>query len=173
MCYGYVEHTSFLLHGLLNRGQAALELRIVGVVLETGLVGIVCAEQVSLAVEGGGFAAPALAPVRLELGGLLGVLEGVVPVLLGGVGGGSVGVEDVVVGLQGDGLGELVTDGGGRERECVSFCGFVLLALLEGVFEDWTGLHGVVKVLFGNGLVAQSFELVCGSHIGKPSAGTF
>lgn len=104
----WAEPTSFLLHGLFDRGQAALELRIFGVVLQTGLVCIICAEQVSLAVEGGGFTPPALAPVWLELGGLLGVLEGVVPVLLGGVGGGSVGVEDVVVGLQGDGLGEFV-----------------------------------------------------------------
>lgn len=59
-------------------------------------------------MEGGALAAPTLDPVGLDLRRLLGVVQGIVPVLLGGVGGGAVAVEDVVLGLDGDGLGELV-----------------------------------------------------------------
>jgi hypothetical protein len=103
-----------LLHGLLDRGEAALELGVVGIKLQALFVGIVSAEQVALTVEGGALSAPALGPVRLDLGGLLGILEGVVPLPFRGVGGGAVAVEDVVLGLNGDGLGELVAGGGGR-----------------------------------------------------------
>ena len=62
-------------------------------------------------MEGGTLAAPALDPVGLDLRRLLGIIQGIVPVLLGGVGGGAIAVEDVVLGLNGDGLGELVTGG--------------------------------------------------------------
>jgi len=77
-------------------------------VLQALRVGIVGAQQVALAVQGGTLAAPALGPVGLDLGRLLGILQGVVPLLLGGVRSGPVAVEDVVFGLEGNGLGELV-----------------------------------------------------------------
>ena len=75
--------TRFGLHGPLDSSEAILEL---GIVLQAGLVGIVGADEVTLAVQGGAFAAPALGPVGLDLGGLLGVGQCVVPVPLGGVG---------------------------------------------------------------------------------------
>lgn len=40
------------------------------------------AEKVALAVERGALAAPALGPIGLDLDSLLGILEGVLPVLL-------------------------------------------------------------------------------------------
>lgn len=103
-----ITRTCFGLHGLLNRGQAALELCVVWVMFETGLVRIVCSEQISLAVKSSTFASPALGPVWLDLGRLFGVFQRIVPVLLGGIGGRSVGVEDVIFGLKSDGLSELV-----------------------------------------------------------------
>lgn len=103
-----MSHTSLGLHGLLDGSQTVLELGVGSIVLQTGLVRIVGADKVALAVEGSTFAAPALGPVRLDLGGLDGVVQGMVPVLLGSVSGGAVGVEDVVLGLEGNGLRELV-----------------------------------------------------------------
>ncbi|PKK50757.1 hypothetical protein CI102_4349 [Trichoderma harzianum] len=103
-----IRRTCFGLHGLFNRGQATLELCVAWVMLETGLVRIVCSEQISLAVKSSAFASPALGPVWLDLGRLFGVLQRIVPVLLGGICGRSVGVENVVFGLKSDGLGELV-----------------------------------------------------------------
>lgn len=52
---------------------------------------------------------PALGPVRLNLGSFLGIGQSIVPVLLGCVGSRSVAVQDVVLGLEGNGLGELVS----------------------------------------------------------------
>lgn len=100
------------LHRLLHRLEAALDLGIAGVDLETRLVRLRGAGEVALAVEGGALTAPALDPVGLDLRRLVGVGQGAVPVLLGGVGSGPVAVEDVVLGLDGDGLGELVAGGG-------------------------------------------------------------
>ena len=100
--------SGLLLHGALDRGQVVLHAGVVGVELEALLVGVVGPEQVALAVECRSLAAPALGPVGLQLCRLLGILEGVVPVLLGRVGGGPVAVEDVIGGVDGDGLGELV-----------------------------------------------------------------
>lgn len=68
------------------------------------------------------FASPALGPVWLDLGGLFGVLERIVPLLLGGIGGRSVGVEDMVFGLKSDGLGELVAVGKQKQNVNVSLC---------------------------------------------------
>lgn len=56
------------------------------IVLQALLIGIVGTNKVTLTVEGGTLAAPALCPVRLNLCGLLGVLECAVPFSLGGVG---------------------------------------------------------------------------------------
>lgn len=100
---------SLLLHGALNSLKILLHACIIGINLEALLVGIVCAQQVTLAEERCALAAPALGPVRLDLGGLLGILESIVPVLLGSVRGGTVAVEDVVARVEGDGLCELVT----------------------------------------------------------------
>lgn len=80
----------------MHRGEGRLEAGIVGVLLQALLVGIKGTKEVARAVEGGTFAAPAPRPVRLDLCGLLGVLEGICPVLLGGVGCGAVAVKDVV-----------------------------------------------------------------------------
>lgn len=59
-------------------------------------------------MQGSTFSSPALGPVGLNLCRLLSILKSICPVLLGGVGCRSVAEEDVVLGLQGDGLGELV-----------------------------------------------------------------
>lgn len=80
-------HTGFTLHGLLDGGQPILERGIVGIVLQSLLVGIICAQQVALSVQSGAFAAPALCPVGLDLSRLFGVGEGMVIVLLGGISG--------------------------------------------------------------------------------------
>lgn len=148
-------HTSFMLHGPLHGGKAALQLGIVRIQLQTGLVGVVRTDEVALSMEGGTLAAPALGPVRLECCGLVGIVESVGPVLLGGVRCGAITVEDVVLGLEGNGLGELVARGVTRSASWGRNDGG---RLREGY------LHGIVKVLFGNGFVAQGLELVCGSH---------
>jgi len=87
-------------------------------VLQTLFVGIIGGQELAQAVKSGALAAPALGPVRLELGGLLGILEGVIPVLLGGMGSGPVAVKDVVLGVEGNGFGELfaATRSGQRRR---------------------------------------------------------
>lgn len=97
------------MHGLLDRRQAALQLGIVWFVLQALLIGIVSIEEISFAMQCGALASPALGPVRLELGGLFGILQGGVPFLLGGIGGRAVAVENVVGRLEGNGLGEFVT----------------------------------------------------------------
>lgn len=51
---------------------------------------------------------PALGPIGLDLGRLLGVLQRICPVLFRGIRRGSVGEKNVVCGLEFDGLGELV-----------------------------------------------------------------
>lgn len=78
--------------------------------LESGLVGIVGTYKVALSMKSSAFAAPALGPVGFDVGGLVGVVQSVVPLALRGVGGGTVGVEDVVFGLDLDGLGEIVAE---------------------------------------------------------------
>lgn len=100
--------TSFLRHRSLGGSKVLLQTGVLGINLETGLVRIVGAEQVACSVEGGALAAPALGPVWLDLGRLLGIFQGAVPLLLGGVGGRTVAVEDVVGGVDGNGLSELV-----------------------------------------------------------------
>lgn len=122
------------------------------------------------------FASPALGPVGLDFGRLVGIIQCIVPVLFGSISGRSVGVEDVVFGLKSDGLSELVT------ARCQSFCftnslNMAIKMKFAGISEGSSGvmavlnLHSLVKVLVGDGLVAQSFELVCGSHGGRRIAG--
>ena len=53
--------------------------------------------------------APSSWPVRLDLGGLLSILQGILPVLLGSIGGRPVAVEDVVVGVDFNSFGEGIT----------------------------------------------------------------
>jgi hypothetical protein len=116
------KRTGFILHGLLHRGEAALQLRVVRIELQAGLVGVVRPDKVALAVESGALAAPTLGPVRLNRRRLLGVREGIVPVLLRGVGGGAVAVEDVVLRLERNGLGEFVTGGGESHGQQTELC---------------------------------------------------
>lgn len=123
--------------------------------LQTLLVGIVGSQQIALSVQSSTLAAPTLGPVGLDLGGLLGVLQRIVPVLLGSVGGRSVAVEDVVFGLNGNSLGEL---GAIKSWSALFSHGCLGGTLLVG------NLHSLVKVLLGDCLVAQSLELVRGSH---------
>lgn len=117
-----MRRTGFILHGLLHGGEAALQLRVVRIELQAGLVGVVGRNKIALAVEGGTLAAPALGPVRLDRRRLLGVGESIVPVLLGGVGGGTVAVEDVVLGLERNGLGELITGSGESHGQRTELC---------------------------------------------------
>lgn len=100
---------SLLRHGTLNSLVILLHASIVRIDLEALLVSIVGAQQVTLAEERCALAAPTLGPVGLDLGGLLGILQSIVPVLLGGVCGRTVAVEDVVGRVEGNGLCELVT----------------------------------------------------------------
>lgn len=86
--------------------------------LQTLLVGIVGAEKVALSMQSSAFSAPALGPVWFDLGGLVGVGKSVVPVLFGGIGSRSVAVQDVVFGLEGNGLGKLVSGTGERISVC-------------------------------------------------------
>lgn len=118
--------TSLLLHGLLNGRQTALQLGIAGIVLQTFFVSIVGAKQISLAVKSSTLAPPAFGPVRLELSRLLRILESRVPLLLGSVGSRSVRVEDVVFGLDGDGLGKLVTVAESAHIEHLTLSGVTL-----------------------------------------------
>ena len=149
---------SLLGHGTLDSLIILLHASIVRIDLEALLVSIVGAQQVTLAEERCALAAPALGPVGLDLGGLLGILESVVPVLLGGVCGGTVAVEDVVGRVEGNGLCELLTVKG----VSVNYGqGTAKIDMVSGEV-----LHGLVKVLLGNGLVAKSLELVCGRHYG-------
>jgi hypothetical protein len=97
-----------LLHLLLGGREILLQAGVAGVMLQALLVGVVGAQQVALAPKRRALAAPALCPVGLDLGRLLGVLKRQIPLLLGGVGCRPVAVEDVVGGIDGDGLGELV-----------------------------------------------------------------
>jgi hypothetical protein len=90
-------------------------LGIVGVGLEAFLIGIVGGNQVALAMQSSAFSAPTFSPIRLDLGRLLGVAQGLRPVLLGSVGGRTVAVEDVVVRLESDGLGELFAEVNGQQ----------------------------------------------------------
>lgn len=145
---------SLLVHRPLHRCKVVLHAGIVGVDLQSLLIRVISAEKVALSKEGGPLAPPALGPVGLQLCGLLGILEGVVPVLLRGMCGRSVAVEDVVGWVDGNSLCKLVT-------------GVVLSATGEGLeLREPAHLHGLVKVLRGNGLVAKSFELVRGRHLG-------
>ena len=59
--------------------------------------------------------APSSWPVRLDLGGLLSILQGILPVLLGSIGGRPVAVENVVGGVDLNGLGESVTVRGRKD----------------------------------------------------------
>lgn len=101
--------TSLRLHRLLDSSEILLQTGIVRVDLETLLVRIIGGEKVAQTVLRCSKASPSLGPVRLDLGSLLGIVQGVLPVLLGGVGCGAVTVKDVVVGLDLNGLGELGT----------------------------------------------------------------
>lgn len=101
----------------LHARQAGLILRIARVDLQALLIGVVRADEVAQTVQSGSLAAPSLGPVRLDLRGLGGVLEGVLVVLLGGVGRRAVRVQDVVRGLELDGLGEVLTIRGGDMLE--------------------------------------------------------
>lgn len=98
-----------LLECLLNVGNIVLHSGIGGIKLRGLLVCFKGAIEVTLAVQGGAFPAPALGPVGFELGGLVGIFQCVFVVSLGGVCGGSVAVEDVVVWCQGNSLRKLVT----------------------------------------------------------------
>jgi hypothetical protein len=64
--------------------------------------------KVALSVQSCTFTTPSFGPVRLDLGRLLSILQGIVPFLLGSVGSRAVAVENVVFGLKGNSLGELV-----------------------------------------------------------------
>lgn len=101
-------HTSLVFNGLVNGGQAALKLSIVGILLQTSFVGIMGGNEVALSVQSCTFTTISFSPVRLDLSGLLSILQGIVPFLLGSVGSRAVAVENVVFGLEGNSLGELV-----------------------------------------------------------------
>ena len=77
--------TNFGVHGLLDRSQTTLELSVVRIELQSLLVRIVSAQEIALSVEGSTLASPTLSPVRLDLGGLVCVLESMFPILLGSV----------------------------------------------------------------------------------------
>lgn len=142
------------LHRLLHRLQATLDLGIVGVNLQAGLVRLGGANEIALAVQRGALASPALDPVGLDLRSFLGIGERTVPVLLGGEGGGPVAVQDVVLGLERDGLGEFIAGSGSAE-----FC-----PGQQWHVGTWRDLHGLVEVLRRNGSVALGLELVGGGH---------
>ena len=73
------------------------------------LVSIAGTDQITGTVESGTLPAPSSRPVRLDLGGLLSILQGILPVLLGSIGGRPVAVEDVVVGVDFNSFGEGIT----------------------------------------------------------------
>lgn len=132
---------SLLVHRPLHRCKVVLHTGIVGVDLQSLLIRVISAEKVALSKEGGPLAPPALGPVGLQLCGLLGILEGVVPVLLRGMCGRSVAVEDVVGWVDGNSLCKLVTgvvlsatgeglDSGSRRTYMASSKFFAAMALL-------------------------------------------
>jgi hypothetical protein len=98
-----------LLDCSLHRGEIVLHAGVVRVKLEARFVCIGCADQVTLAVERCPLSSPSLWPIWLQLCGLLGILEGILPFLLRSIGSRSVAVEDVILGLDGDGFGKLLT----------------------------------------------------------------
>ena len=98
-----------MLHCLLHGSQPRLKLGIAGVMFQSFLVRVVCPYKIALAVQSSPLASPSFSPVGFDLSCFRGIVQGIVPLLLGGMCGGSVAVEDVVLGLELDGLGELVT----------------------------------------------------------------
>lgn len=70
---------------------------------------IISPTQISQTASRSSLTNPALRPIGLELGGLVGVVESLLVFGLGSIDGGSVGVKDVVAGFKFDGLGEFVT----------------------------------------------------------------
>lgn len=98
-----------LLECLLNVGNVVLDGGVCGIELRGLLVRVEGTAEVTLSVQGGALAAPALGPVWFELGGLVGIFQGIFVVSLGGVRSRAVAVQDVVVGGQSDSLRELFT----------------------------------------------------------------
>lgn len=77
--------------------------------MPTTRIHIIKLTQISQTPLRSSLAQMALGPIRLDVDGLVGILEGLLVITLGTVDSRSVGVEDVVFGLDRDGLGELVT----------------------------------------------------------------
>lgn len=104
--------------------------------------------QIAKTPRGSSLASPALTPVGLQLGGLVGIFQCLLEIRLGRVDSRTVRVEDVITALDGNGLGEFITGS--------------LAASITSLFPggDIASIHSGCVVFGRKGLVAFSFESV-------------